>query len=239
MPLRAILMSKATAKGSDHTALFWQLLCSHCLRGDKRPPSQPQPTTAQTNYRTGRSCIHFGSCNRTCPVLYLLLIHEKAITTKPSEWGERNDVVWCFLWNNGNMPQIPAMLNVWSISLCSILSSPKGELDITQVQLASHQCMTYGADVRWKSSKGLTVPTLRQIICSTIKGSFIDIYIPFHPHHSAHAEKMCFSNNTSSVAFSFQLYQNISIKPHTHWVYNCSFSSSFLVESEAPEESHS
>lgn len=88
-PLRAILTSEATAKGSDHTALFWQFLCSHCLGGDKQPPSQPQPTTAQTNYWTGRPCIHCGPCNRTCPAFYLLLIHEMAITTKPSESGER------------------------------------------------------------------------------------------------------------------------------------------------------
>lgn len=59
------------------------------------------------------------------------------------------------------------------------------------------------------------------------------------PSFGHNAEKMCFFNTTSAVAPTFKPYQNISIKPHTHEVYNCSFSSSFLVESETPErESH-
>lgn len=52
------------------------------------------------------------------------------------------------------------------------------------------------------------------------------------------AEEMRFFNTASSVPSSFQWYQNISIKPHTHRVYNGPFSSSFLVESEVLEESH-
>lgn len=49
-PLGAISKSKATAKGSERADLLWQFLCSHHLGGDKRPPSQSQPATAQTNY---------------------------------------------------------------------------------------------------------------------------------------------------------------------------------------------
>lgn len=61
--------------------------------GDGRSPSQPQPTTAQTNYRTGRSCIHCGHCNSTCSVFYQLLIHEKAITTKLLQSQVKEE--WC------------------------------------------------------------------------------------------------------------------------------------------------
>lgn len=125
MPLRAILTSKATARGSDHTALFWQFLCSHCLRGDKRLPSQPQPTTAQTNYRNGRSCIHCGPCNQPHMPSFLSAPHSwkghyhKALRVR---W-KRNDVVWCFLCNNGNMPQIPAMLNAVYFSFFNLVST--------------------------------------------------------------------------------------------------------------------
>lgn len=55
---------------------------SHCLGGDERPPSRPQPTTAQTNYLTGSFCIHGGPRDRTRPVFYLFLIHQMAVAHK-------------------------------------------------------------------------------------------------------------------------------------------------------------
>lgn len=151
---------------------------------------------------------------------------------------KRNNVVWCFLCNCGNMPQIPAMMDAASFFFISSFLTPKGKIDIIQVQPVSHRLFTPHRTRLPKNLQRLCVLPHRQIT-NYYKGLF-HWHLNTTPSSllSTMQRKLCFFNTTSSGTSSFQQYQNISMKRHTHGVYNCSFSSSFLVKSEALEESH-
>lgn len=154
--------------------------CNHCLGGDKRLLSQPTPTTAQTNYRTGKSCSHHRPCDSTCPFSLCSSVLIVVITAKPCESDQRGE--WCSPLEEKNKKEeehgTDSLLAECTTVLFSVWVAPRGGLDIIQVQCASHHClfMAQRSSVRWKSSKGLTVLPLRRIICSSIKkAAFIDI----------------------------------------------------------------